>query len=29
VTNIESRTFGQITGAAPPRAIQLNARLSF
>jgi outer membrane receptor protein involved in Fe transport len=29
VTNIESRTFGQITGAAGARAIQLNARLSF
>ncbi|MGH9370842.1 MAG: TonB-dependent receptor domain-containing protein, partial [Vicinamibacterales bacterium] len=29
VTNIESRTFGQLTGASGPRAIQLNARLSF
>jgi outer membrane receptor protein involved in Fe transport len=29
VTNIESRTFGQITGASGSRAIQLNARLSF
>jgi len=29
VTNIESRTFGLITGAAGARAVQLNARLSF
>ena len=29
VTNIESRTFGQITGAAGARAVQLNTRLSF
>ena len=29
VTNIESRTFGQLTGAAGARAIQLNTRLSF
>jgi Carboxypeptidase regulatory-like domain/TonB dependent receptor-like, beta-barrel len=29
VTNIESRTFGQLTGAAGPRAIQLNARITF
>jgi len=29
VTNIESRTFGRITGAAAARVIQLNARLSF
>lgn len=28
-TNIESRTFGQLTGAAGARAIQLNTRLSF
>ena len=29
VTNIESRTFGQITGASGARTIQLNARLNF
>lgn len=29
VTNIESRTFGQITGASSARQIQLNTRLSF
>lgn len=28
-TNIEARNFGQITGAAGARAVQLNARLSF
>ena len=29
VTNIEARNFGQLTGAAAARAIQLNTRLSF
>jgi hypothetical protein len=29
VTNIEARNFGQLTGAANARAIQLNTRLSF
>jgi hypothetical protein len=28
-TNIEARNFGQLTGAANARAIQLNTRLSF
>jgi hypothetical protein len=29
VTNIEARNFGQLTGAANARAIQLNPRRSF